>query len=110
MAVVPTLPVAVRRSFQDTDAMFLRAKARIKDGKAHRYWSIVENRRTRGNRVVQRQVLYLGEINDSQETQWCKTIEVFQGDESRSRQLAIFPRIGSRPRLNVRWYRSNSMG
>ncbi|CAN5777541.1 MAG: hypothetical protein USCGTAYLOR_02689 [Chromatiales bacterium USCg_Taylor] len=45
--------------------MFLRAKTRIKDGKAHRYWSIVENRRTRGNRVVQRQVLYLGEVNDS---------------------------------------------
>ena len=79
--------------------MFLRAKARIKDGKAHRYWSIVENRRTRGNRVVQRQVLYLGEINDSQETQWCKTIEVFQGDESRSRQLAIFPEDRTAPPL-----------
>jgi hypothetical protein len=88
---VPTLPVAVRVFFQDTEGMFLRAKTRNKDGKAHRYWSIVENRRTRGHRVVQRQVLYLGEINDSQQVQWCKTIEVFQGDESRLMQLAIFP-------------------
>ena len=46
--------------------MFLRAHKRIKDGKERRYWSIVENRRARGDRVVQRQVLYLGEINDSQ--------------------------------------------
>ncbi len=46
--------------------MFLRAKTCRNDGKEHRYWSIVENRRTRGGGVVQRQVLYLGEINDSQ--------------------------------------------
>ncbi len=45
--------------------MFLRARTRRKDGKEHRYWSIVENRRTGQGRVVQRQVLYLGEINDS---------------------------------------------
>ena len=44
--------------------MFLRAKSRFKDGKEHRYWSIVENRRSAQGRVVQRQVLYLGEIND----------------------------------------------
>ena len=37
--------------------MFLRSKQRLKDGKVHRYWSIVENRRVAGNRVVQRQVL-----------------------------------------------------
>ncbi|MDQ3774307.1 MAG: hypothetical protein M3461_08070, partial [Pseudomonadota bacterium] len=42
-----------------------------KDGKEHRYWSIVENRRTQGGRVVQRQVLYLGEINDGQRASWC---------------------------------------
>jgi len=71
--------------------MFLRASKRIKDGKAHRYWNIVENRRCQGNRVVQRQVLYLGEINDAQQASWCKTIEVLQADSSRSRQVAIFP-------------------
>ena len=46
--------------------MYLRAKKRIKDGKEHRYRSIVENCRNLDGRVVQRQVLYLGEINDSQ--------------------------------------------
>ena len=45
--------------------MYLRAKKRIKDGKEHRYWSIVESCRNLDGRVVQRQVLYLGEINDS---------------------------------------------
>ena len=45
--------------------MFLRHKIRRKDGKEHRYWSIVENRRVSGGRTVQRHVLYLGEINDA---------------------------------------------
>ncbi|MEE8402468.1 MAG: IS1634 family transposase, partial [Candidatus Hydrothermarchaeaceae archaeon] len=71
--------------------MFLRAKNRFKDGKPHRYWSIVENRRVHGNRIVQRQVLYLGEINDSQKAAWCKTIEVFGNGEGQSRQMALFP-------------------
>jgi hypothetical protein len=43
--------------------MFLRATTRKKDGKEHRYWSVMENRRVAGGRVVQRHVLYLGEIN-----------------------------------------------
>lgn len=79
--------------------MFLRAKSRFKDGKEHRYWSIVENRRTADNRVVQRQVLYLGEINDSQHAAWCKTIDVFQGDKALSRQVALFPADRQAPEL-----------
>ena len=71
--------------------MFLRAKSRLKDGKVHRYWSIVENRRTRGNRIVQRQVLYLGEINDNQQAAWCKTIEVLQEGQAQPQAVAIFP-------------------
>ena len=46
--------------------MFLRCKVRRKDGKQHRYWSVVENTRVAGGRVAQRHVLYLGEINDTQ--------------------------------------------
>ena len=46
--------------------MFLRKTQRKKDGKTHWYWSVVENRRLDGGRVVQRHVLYLGEINSSQ--------------------------------------------
>src|SRR5712675_1710506 len=45
--------------------MFLRCKVRRKDGKQHRYWSVVENTRVARGRVVQRHVLYLGEINDT---------------------------------------------
>lgn len=71
--------------------VFLRATKRIKDGKEHRYWSIVENRRCRGNRVVQRQVLYLGEINDVQHDAWCKTIEVLAPGRPGARQIALFP-------------------
>ena len=71
--------------------MFLRAKSRLKDGKEHRYWSIVENRRVSGERVVQRQVLYLGEINDSQRAGWCKAIAVFDEARSESTQVALFP-------------------
>lgn len=80
--------------------MFLRAKKRLKDGKEHRYWSIVENRRVQGNRVVQRQVLYLGEINDSQQAAWCKTIEVFQEGESERKQMALFPEDRKAPMLD----------
>ncbi len=45
--------------------MFLRATTREKDGKTHRYWSVIENRRLADGRVLQRHVLYLGEINDA---------------------------------------------
>src|SRR5205823_13864843 len=79
--------------------MFLRAKSRLKDGKVHRYWSIVENRRTQGNRIVQRQVLYLGEINDTQQGAWCKTIEVLQEGQAQPQAVAIFPEDRIAPAL-----------
>jgi transposase len=71
--------------------MFLRSKVRRKDGKQHRYWSIVENTRLTGGRVVQRHVLYLGEINDSQELAWRRSIEVLEDGETRPRTLSLFP-------------------
>ena len=71
--------------------MFLRCHPRIKDGKNHRYWNIVENRRCGRGKVVQRQVLYLGEINASQHESWCRTIEVFDDQAERTRPLALFP-------------------
>ncbi len=70
--------------------MFLRCTTRKKDGKEHRYWNVVENRRISGGRVVQRQVLYLGEINGSQREAWRKTIEVFE-DGGATAQMALFP-------------------
>jgi len=71
--------------------MFLRATIRRKDGKQHRYWSLVENKRVSGGRVLQRHVLYLGEINSSQELAWRKSIEVFEDGAGRPRTLALFP-------------------
>jgi len=71
--------------------MFLRHKIRWKDGKEHRYFSVVENKRVSGGRVVQRHVLYLGEINDSQELAWRKSIEVFEEGARRPRTLSLFP-------------------
>lgn len=70
--------------------MFLRATTRKKDGKEHRYWSVVENRRVAGGRVVQRHVLYLGEINSSQELAWRKSIEVLDDEAGEARTLALF--------------------
>lgn len=71
--------------------MFLRCTRRKKDGKEHYYWNVVENRRVSGGRVVQRQVLYLGEINDSQREAWRKTIEIFEDGASAPRTVALFP-------------------
>jgi hypothetical protein len=71
--------------------MFLRHKIRKKDGKEHRTFSIVENHRVAGGRVVQRHVLYLGEINDSQELAWRKSIEVFEDGAAQTRHLSLFP-------------------
>lgn len=80
--------------------MFLRAKTRFKDGKEHCYWSMVENRRTCDGRVVQRQVLYLGEINDRQQAAWRRTIEVFDEDRGQSTTLSLFPEDRRVPRLD----------
>ena len=71
--------------------MYLRFARRIKNGKEHRYWSIVESKRCAGGKVVQRPVLYLGEINDSQHAAWCRVIETLDEDNQRYRQLALFP-------------------
>jgi len=70
--------------------MFLRSNKRIKDGKEHRYYTVVESRRLRSGKVAQRQVLYLGEINDSQQAAWRKTLEVFDEDQHRFTSLSLF--------------------
>lgn len=71
--------------------MFLRATTRKKDGKEHRYFSVVENKRVSGGRVLQRHVLYLGEINSSQELAWRRSIEVLDEATRAVRTLALFP-------------------
>ena len=71
--------------------MYLRCHLRRKDGKEHRYWSIEEKRRCADGRVVDRHVLYLGEINDSQQASWLRCIEAFEEGTHRQLRLALFP-------------------
>src|SRR4051812_10684388 len=71
--------------------MHLKVHRRFKDGKEHRYWSIVESRRCSGHRLAQRHVLYLGEINDSQKEAWLKCIEAFDSENKTQVRLALFP-------------------
>ncbi len=71
--------------------MFLRSTNRKKDGKNHRYFSVVENRRLSSGKTAQRTVLYLGEINDQQEGAWRKSLDVFDDERQSSRTLSLFP-------------------
>ncbi len=70
--------------------MFLRANRRIKDGKEHRYWSVVENRRVTGGRSVQKTLLYLGEINDSDRYARTRAIEAVD-ERDQSHPIHLFP-------------------
>ena len=71
--------------------MFLRCHPRKKNGKEHRYWSVVESRRLDNGKTAQRQVLYLGEINDSQEAAWRKSVTIFDEDHQQAGQACLFP-------------------
>ena len=70
--------------------MFLRANKRFKDGKEHRYWSVVENRRVTGGGSIQKTLLYLGEINDSDRAAWTRAIETID-ERDHARQIHLFP-------------------
>ncbi len=96
---MPTKALARRSGRRKFWGMFLRHKIRRKDGKEHRAWSVVENRHVEGGRVVQRQVLYLGEINDSQRAGWSRAIEAFDKG-GRSTEIALFPEDRVAPALD----------
>ena len=70
--------------------MFLKCSTRRKDGKTHRSWSIVESRRV-GRRVVQKHVLYLGEVNDRQRASWEHAVSVIDETSGECRQLSLIP-------------------
>ena len=71
--------------------MYLKACKRRKNGKEHRYFSVVESRRLSGGKVFQRQVLYLGEINDSQQAAWRKTLSVVGERGQEPQSMSLFP-------------------
>jgi len=72
--------------------MFLRFITRQKDGKEHRYYSVVENVRRPGRRSpFQKTLLYLGELSDAQEAAWTKAIGVFDDATGQLKNLSLFP-------------------
>jgi hypothetical protein len=70
--------------------MYLKCHKRSKDGKEHRYWSIIESVRTRRG-VIKRPLLYLGEINDSQRAGWCSALDVLDESTDSIQQMSLFP-------------------
>jgi transposase len=98
--------------------VFLKVHQRSKDGKDHRYYSLVESVRT--SRGPQHRTLaYLGELNGSTESAWRKSIAVFNGKGTES-QLELFasdsPMVPSGERVvqvvldRVRWERPRDFG
>jgi transposase len=88
---VQTYPLCKeKKAWHSAVEMFLRCHRRKKDGKEHRYYSVEESRRLQSGKVVQRRVLYLGEINDSQQAAWRKTLEVFDEQQQRATTLSLF--------------------
>jgi len=85
----PTLLSATRRARYTAAIMFLKRRVRHKDGKAHVYYSVCESLRVSRHRVVQRQVLHLGELSTSQLDSWQHTVDVIHEDGQR-RQLRLF--------------------
>ena len=69
---------------------YLHCHHRFKNGKDHCYWSIAEKVKTRRG-WVQRLLLYLGEINDSQKASWTRATEVFDPVLRQTRELALYP-------------------
>jgi hypothetical protein len=91
-AVVPTKSILTAANLPIIGGHHVLAlQVHREDGKQHRYWSVVENTRVARGRVVQRHVLYLGEINDTQELAWRRSIEVLEDGAARPRTLSLFP-------------------
>jgi len=69
--------------------MFLRSYHRMKDGKQHTYYALVESVRTDAG-PRQQIVAYLGELNHDQERRWQRTV-VFHNRQGETQQLRLFP-------------------
>lgn len=64
----------------DNVSMYLKTHKRKKNGKHHEYYSIAEKRKISRGRHIEKIVLYLGEISDSQKKSWEKSIQVLNED------------------------------
>lgn len=83
-------PFAAGRPGYNRSRVYLKCHSRLKDGKEHHYYSLAEKVPCAGGRRVERHVLYLGEINDSQKEAWLRCTEVFDVQAQRQTRLALF--------------------
>nr|WP_295445041.1 hypothetical protein [uncultured Thiodictyon sp.] len=79
--------------------MFLRSKARKKDGKKHRYWSVVESRRVASGRVVQRHVFVFGGDQRPPPGRLVPLHRSLDEDQGAATQMALFPEDRPAPEL-----------
>jgi hypothetical protein len=77
--------------------MFLKANRRTKDGKTHAYYTLNESVRVSRQRIVQRRVLHLGELNTTQMERWQRTIETIHEDGQRHQLRLFSDREGGAP-------------
>jgi transposase len=75
----------------------LKRHVRCKHGKAHVYYSLCESVRVSSNRVIQRRVLNLGELNTTQLERWQRSIEVVQHEGERRQYRLFTDREGAAP-------------
>ena len=78
--------------------MFLKREVRGKDGKEHVYYYLAESTRVGRNRVVQRRLLNLGELNTTQIDRWQRSIEVIEEDGRACQRRLFSDREGQAPR------------
>ena len=72
--------------------MFLRSTTRKKDGKEHRYCSVVESVRVSGRSTpYQKTLLYLGELSNTQQAEWTTAVNVFDDPIPPTPSLNLFP-------------------
>ncbi len=86
------LPCAIFHEGDFMESCFCAAKNVSKMARSISIGALWKTAGSRGGRVVQRHVLYLGELNGRQEASWQRCIDLFccEGAE-RSRQVALFP-------------------
>ena len=77
--------------------MYLKRRVRHKDGEDHVYYAVCESLRVSRRRVVQRQVLHLGELNTTQVDCWQQTIEVIHEDGQRHQRRLFTDREACAP-------------
>ena len=77
--------------------VFLKRHVIHKDDKEHVYYSLCQSVRLSAQRVVQRRVLNLGELNTTQLERWQRSIEVIQPEGERRQYRLFTDRDGAAP-------------